>query len=113
MTIFMMLLIIVEILQAVVTMMMLGTMFLGSAVAAMMILTKMTLAWGRGRKAASQCIVELKQHYGSFSKKRRGAAGLGWAGGEKSSFRFTWGDGQTFPVWMSSFTALGRQTFAV
>ena len=69
--------------------MMLGIMFLSSALAAMMILTKMMLALlgaGEGEKgiAASQRIEELKQHYGSFSRKRRGAASqqLAWAGQE-------------------------------
>ena len=87
MTIFMMLLMIVEIFKAVATMM-LGIMFLSSALAAMMILTKMMLALlaGEGEKgiAASQRIEELKQHYGSFSRKRRGAASqqLAWAGQE-------------------------------
>ena len=99
--------------------MMLGMiMFLGSAVASTMILTKMTLAWlGGGEKGSFTVNCEIKaalrQLFEEEARSSFTAAGLGWAGGEKSSFRFTWGDGQTFPVWMSSFTALGRQTFAV
>ena len=93
--------------------MMLGIMFLGSAVASTMILTKMTLAWlGGGEKGSftANCGIKgaLRQLFEEEARSSR--LGLGKRGEEQLQIYLGRG-GQTFPVWISSFSVLGGRHF--